>query len=485
MKVGHMLVGGIIASLATAVGVPAATGATGLCDRVEIEVWQTHEDGAMAPLPAEVVHVGDEEAWMTPCVDLDAARPSHGYLGLGGSFAEASCELLMALPVERRRAILEDLFTTKGLNLSVGRLHVGSSDYSTSLRTYDDGPEDLKLERFSIAADRKSVIPVVKESMAANPDLYLFASCWTPPGWMKTNGGLFGGWMRTKYLDVYADYYVKYLSAYRSEGIEIRAFTVQNEPQCGRPGSPTCRWNPDQEAEIVGRILPKKLRAAGLDAQIWLWDHNYDGFKDVLDELADPDVRAAVGAVAWHPYCGDPTMLDRVRRVHPDLPFQQTEIGPNIDPKVGRTIVWWCDTVFDAFNHGCSSFCNWCLVLDPQGYPNTSESLGCAGLVAVDPQTGAVTPSLQYRLFRHIGPFVKRGGSVLATSFTTDGCYPDAKMLRTVAFRNPDGSDVVVVGVGTAADGNPVRRRQFQFRKRGRWYSLSLRCNTVTTFVIR
>ena len=452
---------------------------------VEVEVWQTAEGGAIAAVPSGAVHVGDEEAWMTPCVDLDAAKTSHAYLGLGGSFAEASCELLMGLPAEKRQAILEDLFTERGLNLSIGRLHVGSSDYSTSLRTYDDGPEDLKLERFSIEADRKAVLPVVKAALAVCPDLYLFSSAWTPPGWMKTNRGLNGGWMRTKYLDVYADYYVKYLAAYRDEGIAIRAFTVQNEPQCGRPGSPTCRWNPEQEAEIVGRILPKKLRAAGLDAQIWLWDHNYDGFKDVLDELSDPDVLKAVGAVAWHPYCGTPEMLDRVRKVHPNLPFQQTEIGPNVDPKVGRTLMWWCDTVFGAFNHGCSSFCNWCLVLDPKGFPNTSEGLGCAGLVAVDPKDGTVTPSLQYRLFRHIGPFVKRGGSVLSTSFTTDGYTADAKTLRTVAFRNPDGADVVVVGVGPVKDGNPLQRRQFQFKKGGRWHSISLPYNTVTTFVVR
>lgn len=454
-------------------------------DAATIEVYQTREGGTRATLAPSVVHESGEEAWMTPVVDLDAATPSHPYLGLGGSFAEASCDLLAGLPAARRREILETLFTDRGLSLSMGRLHVGSSDYSNSLRTYDDGPEDPELVRFSIDADRKAVLPVVKEALALRPDLYLFASSWTPPGWMKTNNGLNGGWMKTKWLGVFADYYVKFLSAYRDEGIEIRALTIQNEPQCGRPGSPTCRWNPDQEAEVAGRLLPPRLAAAGLQTKIWLWDHNYDGFKDVLDMLADPDVLKSIDAVAWHPYCGTPEMLERVRAVHPNLRFQQTEIGPNVDPKVGRTLVWWCDTIFGAFSHGCSSFNNWCLALDPEGYPNTSEGLGCAGLVAVDPKTGDWTPSEQYRVFRQIGPFVARGARILKTGFTTAGYYPDAEMLRAVAFRNPDGSDVVVVGVGVAADGNPLRRRQFQFRKGGRYYVLSLPANTVTTFVVR
>ena len=36
--------------------------------------------------------------------------------------------------------------------------------------------------------------------------------------------------MRTKYIDVYADYIIKYLEAYEAEGIHISAVTPQNEP---------------------------------------------------------------------------------------------------------------------------------------------------------------------------------------------------------------------------------------------------------------
>lgn len=453
-------------------GCVLALAAIGIC------AYQTKEGGVRVTLPPGAIHVCDEEAWKTPCVDLDDAKPSHPYLGIGGSFAEASCDLLAGLPPDRRKAILKDLFTPEGAGLTIGRLHVGSSDYSTSLRTYDDGAEDPTLVRFSIDGDRARIIPVIREAMGICPDIYLFSSPWTPPGWMKTNGGLNGGWMLSRWLETYADYYVKYLLAYREAGVPIRALTVQNEPQSGRPGSPTCLWHPEQEAKMVGYLLPPRLKAAGLDVKIWLWDHNYDGFKTVLDELKDPNVLKAVDAVAWHPYCGTPSMLDRVRKAHPDLSFQQTEMGPNIDPGIGRTLLWWCDTIFGAFNHGCSSFCNWCLVLDPEGYPNTSEGLGCAGLVAVHPKTGEVTTSEQYRVFRHIGPFVRRGGSVLATSFSPDGG------IRAVAFRNPDGTDVVVVGIGPARGGNPVGRRQFQFRKGGRYYSLSIPHKTVTTFVI-
>lgn len=469
----------VVAAAAVVAAADAATAA-------KIDVYQTRGDGGeMKKLDASsVVYESSEEAWMSPVVDLDAAKPSHPYLGLGGSFAEASCAVLAGLPAERRREILEVLFTDKGVSMSVGRLHVGSSDYSVSLRTYDDGPEDPTLSRFSIDGDRKLVLPVVKEAMAVRPDIYFFSSTWTPPGWMKTNKGLNGGWMKTKWLGVYCDYYVKFLQAYRAEGIDVQALTVQNEPQCGRPGSPTCRWNPDQEAEVVGRLLPPRLKAAGLSTKIWLWDHNYDGFKDVLDMLADPDVLRNVDAVAWHPYCGSPEMLEHVRARHPGLRFQQTEVGPT-DPKGVRSLAWWCDTIFGAFNHGCSSFVNWCIALDPEGFPNTSEGLYCEGLVSVDRRTGAWTPSDQYRVFRHIGPFVKRGASILKTGFTTDGYYPNSAALRAMAFRNPDGSDVIVVGASLQSDGARHRRCQFQFKKNGRYHVLSVPVDSVMTFCVR
>ena len=138
--------------------------------------------------------------------------------------------------------------------------------------------------------------------------------------------------------------------------------------------------------------------------------------------------------------------------------------------------------MLDAFNNGCSSFNNWCLVLDPDGGPNASEGLDCFGLVTLDPATCAVTPSEQYRVFRHIGPYVDKGASVLATSFTTSGYTAGAKDLNAVAFRNKDGSDVVVVTCNCSE--RPFARRQFQFKKGGRYYSISLLPSTITTFVV-
>lgn len=437
--------------------------------------FQTTKDGTFSEV--RTVPPTYEEAWQTPVLDLDAARGAHAYLGLGGGMGDASCRLLAELPADKRRALLEELFTPKGLNLGVVRVQVGANDYSTEVYTYDDGAADPNLERFSIDRDKRWVLPVLREVASVQKDVFFLASPWTPPGWMKTNGGLFGGWMKSEWLETYAAYCTKFVTAYQKEGIPIQAFTVQNEPECQRGGSPTCLWHPDQEAKMV-KLLRKSFDAAGLShTRVWLWDHNYDGYKRVLDQLKDTELVNAIDAVAWHPYCGKPEMMERVRAAHPDLPFHQTEFGPNIDPALGRDLAFWGTTVLGALRHGCSSFFNFCLVLDPRGYPNTSQGLGCGGFVELDVKTDTWQPSAQYLAFRHISKFVKHGAKILNCAWDK----PAADGIEALAFVNPDGEKVVVFAVPGE---NANKRHQVQFKTEGRYYILSVPAHSITTFVL-
>jgi len=62
--------------------------------------------------------------------------------------------------------------------------------------SFDEGEPDPDLKRFSIEHDRAYVWPTLREARKANPDLFLFSSPWSPPGWMKPNGSMLGGSMR-------------------------------------------------------------------------------------------------------------------------------------------------------------------------------------------------------------------------------------------------------------------------------------------------
>ena len=97
----------------------------------------------------------------------------------------------------------------------------------------------------------------------------------------------------------------------------------------------------------------------------------------------------------------------------------------------------------------------------------------------VDSATHDVTYSPQYRLFRHIGPFVKRGARVMEVEGSRDGT-------RLILFRNPGGEYVLVV----ACDGTLVRgiqRRRLVVKYRGKYKTLPLpgRQWSVSTLVFK
>ena len=103
------------------------------------------------------------------------------FLGFGVAITPSSCYELSLMDAEARTALLRHIYGKEGIGLSVARISVGSCDYSAELYSYDEVAEDVELRHFSVARDERYVIPMIKEILAINPDLYLFASPLEPP----------------------------------------------------------------------------------------------------------------------------------------------------------------------------------------------------------------------------------------------------------------------------------------------------------------
>lgn len=439
------------------------------CDRVELL-----RSRGLNPIP------GKEESqpfsgnfyYEAPCLDIDRAETSHTILGFGASLTDASCYLFSRMTPENRKKIFDELFSPDKLNLSIGRLNVGASDYATIAYSYDDGDEDMELKNFSIGHDRKWIIPTVREVLALRPDMYIFSSPWSPPGWMKTSKTMCGGYMRAKYLPVFADYLVKYLLAYRECGIDIHALTMQNEPDTDQRGTmPQSLLHPDFEAELVAHLMPPRLKAAGLDTKLWLHDHNYNGYLRILNILSEPGVLENIDAVAVHPYSGNPAMLDPIREKYPHIRFQLTEMGPSLKKDTPRNFTsWWSNIILEALNHGCSSFVGWNYILDEHGCPNLGN-FDCGGLLEVNSETGEVTPSTLYYAFQHLAPYVKKGAGLLIPPINT--ALPEKASCSI--FRNPDQSLYAVAG----NDNDHILTLQFKYRSK--YLKLLLPPKSMTT----
>jgi O-glycosyl hydrolase len=145
--------------------------------------------------------------------------------GFGASFTDSSAWLVWTkLTPAQRAQVMRDLFGRDGIRLNFLRQPMGATDLALSDYTYDDlppGETDPEMRRFSIEHDRAYVLPVLRRALAENPKTRIMALPWSPPAWMKSNGALYGGGFDSRYMDALARYFVKFVEAYRREGVPV------------------------------------------------------------------------------------------------------------------------------------------------------------------------------------------------------------------------------------------------------------------------
>lgn len=435
----------------------------------ETHFYSTYPDHYMKEAPTAIL---DEKIRKSDSlITLSVDKTYQSMLGFGASFTDAACYMIDQLEPRVQEELLKDLFSPEGLNLSVGRLNVGSSDYARVPYNYAPRPNDLKLASFNILYDKDYIIPVVKKSLLANKDLFLLSSPWSPPGWMKTSNTMYGGAMKDEYLETYASYYLKYLQAYKEEGVTIHAMTTQNEVDTQQRGKmPACLWSAEQESRFITDYMGPMLKQSGLDTKIWLLDHNFDLTPRVLASLENEKLRSFVDGIAYHPYKGKPEMMQEVLQKYPDMNLYLTERGPHL-PLEKWTVDWafWGNMISSFINNGCSAFIGWNLALDENGKPNIGPFV-CAGMVTIHSQTTEVLKGGQYRTLWHFSHFVKRGAKRI--DYTTN-----LKSVAISAFVNPDGSIVTVLT-------NPGSEMKIGLKTGSSQVKIMLPANSVSTVVM-
>ena len=97
--------------------------------------------------------------------------------------------------------------------------------------------------------DQNLSLPMIHAALAANPDLKLFGSPWSPPAWMKDNNDmLWGGSLLEEAKSAWAQYFAKWITAYEAQGVPVWGVTVQNE---------VCGWGVDYDHLYICKLLQK------------------------------------------------------------------------------------------------------------------------------------------------------------------------------------------------------------------------------------
>lgn len=400
----------------------------------QVAVWESAEDGSAKLREGKVLHFGDDTARARTVIAIDPARQYQSILGMGSSLEHSTCENLAKLSDEKRAEVIASLVdAVEGIGMNLMRLCIGASDFiGEPYYSYDDlpaGETDLALDRFSIEKDRGYLLPAIKIAQAKNPELLFMASPWSPPGWMKTSGTMNGGRLRPEFYDVYGRYLIKFLEAYRAEGIPIYAMTLQNEPQHTDPNYPTTLWTGMEQRDFIAANFGPMLAKSGLATQIWCWDHNWNQPDFPRAVLASPEAAQYVQGTAWHFYEGK---VEAQTAFHEEFPGKDTYFseGSTFGARGAAQIV-------GILRNWARSYNAWVIMLDEHRKPNRGPHSASATCIQLN-DDGTVEYRYDYYMYGQFMKFIPRGAVRIESGEST-------RELAQVAFATPDGQIVLVV----------------------------------------
>lgn len=239
-------------------------------------------------------------------------------VGFGGAFTEAAAINWRLLNDADRAEVIRLYFSGPsegGHGYTLGRVPINSCDFSPASYNFDNVTDDIELAKFDMHVQHDVDSGIIGMIQAAQDTiekrgskLNLFASPWSPPAWMKepvngrqsmtlsaTPNGLLQSMQRS-----WAKYFSKFITAYKSHGIDIWGVTVQNEPEAA-VGWEACLWTPQYQAEFVKNHLGPVLNTEQPGVKIIGFDHNKDHVLLWAKGLyADPEARKYFDGIGVH-----------------------------------------------------------------------------------------------------------------------------------------------------------------------------------------
>lgn len=235
----------------------------------------------------------------------------------------------------------------------------------------------------------------------------------------------------------------------------------------------------DEAAQVTNENVGPALRSAGLDTEIWAYDHNTDtpSYPETVMNTAGEYVQAA----AWHCYAStlDWTVISDFHDQFPDKANHMTEcwtapstswhqsssntVGP-LQNWVEASGMWtlgtWTDQGDGTFGPYVPGGCD-----------------TCRGLFVVDEGAGTYEYTVDYYMLAQYSKFIPKGAVILSGEGSYS--YDDGTGIQSVASVNPDGSRTVVIESQLTSDVTVILDTSS-----GETWSGSVPANTVVTWIL-
>lgn len=482
-----------------ALSIALAIGSCSADDDLAVKVFQTSAAGD------KLTEIKPAAESFTAVIEVLPQERFQQIQGIGGAFTESSAYLLNQLSPANREDILQAYFGDDGARYSLTRTHMNSCDFSLGHYSYAPIAGDTGLSHFSIEPDREDIIPMIREARQISQDGFeIIASPWTAPPWMKTNQDWYGGSLDTAYYDVWARFFLKYLEAYRQEGIEIWAFTVENEPLGNDSHWESMHYTPEEMADFVKNHLGPLLEKE--EVKILVYDQNRG---EELEEwarvlLTDTALLPYIDGTAVHWYTSTvdwfPESLQYTHELAPSKSIIHTEGCVDAEVPHWQDDAWywraeatdwgyeWAEEedkfrhpkyvpayryardIIGCFNNWVEGWIDWNMVLDRQGGPNLAQNW-CVAPVIVDPAKDSVYYTPLYHVIGQFSRFIRPGA-------TRIGYTNDNSDLLLTAVENTDGSRVVVLLNQTE------EAVSFQLSCEGKSRNLTIQPQTIQSIIL-
>ncbi len=385
-----------------------------------------------------------------PCIFVDPSKTFQTFVGIGGALTDAVAETFYKLPKDKQQEILQNYFDAdKGIGYTLARTNIHSCDFSSGSYTYV-AENDTALKTFSVKHDEEFRIPFIKAAIAETHDhLTIFATPWSPPDWMKTNHSmLHSGKLLPSCYQSWAKYYIKFIQAYKKEGINIWGLSVQNEPMANQVWE-SCYFSGEDERDFIKNYLGPTLAKAGMqNKKLIAWDHNRDLiYQRASTVLNDPAAAKYVWGIGFHWYedwTGGGKIFENVKRVSEAFPNTHLIFTEGCTERfnIDSINLWkWGETygrsMINDFNNNTVGWCDWNILLDEKGGPNHVGNY-CFAPVHADTKTGKLYYLSSFYYIGHFSKFIRPGAKRIISSSSRG-------QILTTAFKNVDGKIAVVV----------------------------------------
>ena len=482
--------------------------------------------------------------------------------GIGSSFTESSAFVLAHLEPAMRMEVMEAIFGRNGANFSLARTHIGACDFCVKGKySYADKTGDKKLDSFSLKPDMEGfsktkypgikdenydLLPMIKEALdiKKNQDhkiLRIVASAWTAPAWMKDIEGWYitgspennyqgtGGSLKKDYEETYADYLIRYLNAYRSEGVEIWGITPVNEPHGNNGQWESMHFTPETQNEFIKNYLGPGLRKGeNSEVRLLIYDQNRDGLEHWTDViLGDRETAGYVYGTAVHWYESTfrvyEEVFDRVTGKFPGHAIIHTEgciddLGKPAPPGITDPVkfqetdwfdndsFWWNKNATDwaytatwegvksedhpiyvpvhryarniivSIDHWLRGWIDWNVVLDHNGGPNHAGNY-CGAPIMINTETGQIYYTPIYYVLAQFSKTIRPGDKAVKTSKYIDG--PEDDDLYACATINKE--NLLTVQVLNTSD----EKILYQIEVKGHYAEITIDANALQTVQVQ